>query len=168
MSGQSLLIVLRVVHIVLGVFWAGSAAMLGWFIMPSLRAAGAGGPPFVQELMDVRKLSMWLAIASGLAILSGLAMYARFAMYSQGSFASSRPGMIYGIGAVTAIIAAILGGGVSGRAGRRIAALASLGPPSESVRAEIAELNARAMRATQWAAALLVITALAMAVARYV
>ena len=167
MGGTTLMIVLRLIHIVLGVFWAGAAAMVAWFLLPVVNGAGPSGLPIMAGLMNQRKLSMWLGIAGGLAVLSGLALYARDSMISQGEFARSSGGMVYGIGAVTAVIAAILGSGVSGRAGRRIGALASQGPPSDAVRAEIATLTARATRATQWSAVMLLITVIAMAVARY-
>ena len=99
-------------------------------------------------------------------------MYGRLSMVSDGGFASSRTGMVLGLGALAAIIAAGIGGGVAGRAARAMAKLgeeirASGAPPTDAQRAEFARLQERQGWALRTATSLLVVTVAAMAIARY-
>ena len=172
MDERYLMILLRLFHILGGVFWVGSVAALAWFIYPSQAVLGESSGKFMQELMLKQKLSNWIGGAMVLTVLSGLAMYIRLSMVSNGGFASSRTGMVLGLGAVAAIIAAGIGGGVAGRAARSMAKLgeeirAGGAPPTDAQRAEFARLQSRQGWALRTATSLLVITVAAMASARY-
>jgi hypothetical protein len=78
--------------------------------------------------------------------------------------------MAYGVGALAAILAAAVGGGISGSAGRKmLAVVQAIGsaPPSAEQQAELGRLQDRMAMAARVAAGLLVIAASAMAVGRY-
>jgi len=172
MDDRYLMILLRLFHILGGVFWVGSVAALAWFIHPSQAVLGEASGKFMQELMLKQKLSNWIGGAMMLTVLSGLVMYIRLSMVSNGGFASSRTGMVLGLGAVAAIVAAGIGGGVAGRAARSMAKLgeeirAGGAPPTDSQRAEFARLQSRQGWALRTATSLLVVTVAAMAIARY-
>lgn len=172
MDEHYLMILLRLFHILGGVFWVGSVAALAWFIYPAQTVLGESSGKFMQELMLKQKLSNWIGGAMILTVLSGLIMYIRLSMVSHGVFASSRTGMALGFGAVVAIVAAGIGGGVAGRAARSMAQLGeeirtSGAPPTDAQRAEFARLQARQAWALRTAGSLLVVTVAAMAVARY-
>ena len=172
MDERYLMIVLRLFHILGGVFWVGSVAALAWFIYPAQPVLGESSGKFMQELMLKQKLSNWIGAAMILTVLSGATMYIRLSMVSHGVFASSRTGMLLGFGAVAAIVAAGIGGGVAGRTARTMAKLgeeirASGAPPTEAQRAEFARLQARQAWALRTAGWLLVVTVAAMAIARY-
>lgn len=173
MDERYLTIALRLLHIIGGVLWVGAVAALAWFIYPARTVLGDSAGKFMQELMLKRKLSNYIGGAMILTVLSGLAMYVRLTMVSDGAFASSRTGMVLGLGAIAAIAAAGVGGGVAGRAARTMAQLGeqirtSGGPPTDSQRAEMDRLQMRQGWALRTAASLLVVTVAAMAIARYV
>jgi uncharacterized membrane protein len=167
-----LMIVLRLIHIISGVFWAGTAMSIAWFILPTQRALGQPGMAFTQELMFRRRLRAFALGAMALTILSGLTMYARLAMLNHGVWASSTTGIVLGIGAVAAIIAGGIGGGVIGRIGKKMMKLgaaiqAAGGQPSEAQRAEMQALQMRVLRLYRITAVLVLIAVATMASARY-
>ena len=69
-------------------------------------------------------------------------------MVTDGAWASSRTGIVLGIGAVAGIIAGGIGGGVVGRLGKKMMELAgkiqaSGGPPTEAQNVEMEALQGR-------------------------
>jgi uncharacterized membrane protein len=171
MGENALMIVLRLVHILAGIFWAGGIALLSWFILPAQSAVGQAGMAFMQELMMRRRARFYITMAMVLTVLSGLFMYARLAMTTEGVWAASTTAKVLGVGALAAIIAGGIGSAV-GRTAKKMAQLgatiqAAGGTPSEAQRAEMAALQARAQKTLRIVALLLVITVAAMASARY-
>ena len=118
MSDGAIMIVLRVVHIISGVFWAGAVMIMAWFVLPTAQAMGPPGGAFMQRLMFGQRLRVFVGGAMGLTILSGLTMYTWLAMETDGAWARSRMGVTLGVGAVAAIIAGGLGGDLGGTATR--------------------------------------------------
>ena len=171
MDTRSIMLTLRLIHIVGGVFWVGAMILVAAFLLPAVRAAGAQGGRVMQELTQQRRLPVYLSMAAGLTMLSGFTMYGLIAA-GNGAWAGSRQGIAYGVGALAAIVAAILGGVVVGRTGRQLATLgeriqAAGGPPSAAQAAEMDALQARMGRTSRAVAALLLVTVAAMATARY-
>ena len=172
MSDGAIMIVLRVIHIVAGIFWAGAVMIMAWFVLPTAQAMGPPGGAFMQRLMFGQRLRVFVGGAMGLTILSGLTMYAWLAMETDGAWAHSRMGMTLGVGAVAAIIAGGLGGAVIGRVGEKMAALgakiqASGNPPTDAEKAELQSYQRRMRSAFRIIAVLLVIAIITMAGARY-
>lgn len=170
MDDGTLTIILRLIHILAGVFWAGTAFLIAGFLVPTMRATGREGGVFIQHLMQTRRLQMFLGMAMLLTVLSGVAMYARLAAATHGAWAGTAPGIAYGVGAVAAILGGASGAYIGSSAGRRLAAIgASIGSsgPSPEVQAEMGRLQARIRLGTRVAAGLLAVAAGAMAVARY-
>src|SRR5690349_9799834 len=117
-------------------------------------------------------MSTWLSAFSGLAVLSGIVLYARADMGTGGAFRRSRAGMVFGAGAVLALLALVIGNAIGGGAAKRIGAIrtrlaaeARTATPEES--AEIGRLAGRSALGTRVTAWLLLGCAAAMAVARY-
>lgn len=171
MEDRTIAIVLRLIHILAGVFWVGGVFLMAGFVFPTLRETGREGGQFIQHLMARRWLPVFLGIAMGLTVLSGLAMYGLLASSTHGSWAGTPPGIGYGVGGLAAILAAVAGIVISGSAGRRLAALgqqaAGSGGLSPQQQAEIARLQARGLVGARITAGLLVIAVGAMAIARY-
>jgi len=172
MSESALMVVLRLIHIICGVFWAGTAMAAAWFILPASRAMGQPGGAFMQQLMFRQKLRVYVAAAMGLTVLSGLTMYIRMWMITDGAWNASRMGMTLGVGAVAGIIAGALGGMAVGRYGQRLmdigtAVQASGGPPTDDQRHEIESLQGKMYSTFRVIAILLLIAVAAMASARY-
>jgi uncharacterized membrane protein len=173
MSHFFALYTLRILHIVVGVFWVGTVVFMAAFLTPSVRAAGPGGGAVFQQLMGVRRLPLWIMGAMVVTLLSGLGLYWRDSAGFQSAWLASGPGKVFGLGGAVAIGASILGLAVNMRAGRRLAEitgrLQSAGrPPTPDEQATLAALQARLGRASVVAAVLLVIAMLLMAIARYV
>jgi|SRR4051794_22289249 hypothetical protein len=170
MDERTITIILRLIHILAGVFWAGTAFLMAGFLIPTMRATGREGGIFVQYLMRERRLQASLGIAMLLTVLSGIAMYARLAAATHGAWAGTAPGKAYGVGAVAAIVGGLVGAIFSGSAGRRLAAIgARIGTagPSAEQQAEMGRLQGRIRTGTRLAAGCLAVAAGAMAVARY-
>ena len=172
MNESALMIMLRLVHIFSGIFWAGSVALLVWFILPAQLVLGRGAMPFMQELMMRRRLRVYVTIAMIVTLLSGLAMYARLAMTTHGQWAGSTPGKVLGIGALAAIIAGGIGGSVGASTARKMSQLgakihASGGPPTDDQVAEAAATIGRFRSALRIVALLLIVAIAAMASFRY-
>lgn len=172
MSDGAIMIMLRVVHILSGVFWAGSVMVMTWFVLPVSQAMGQPGGAFMQRLMFGQRLRVFVTIAMGLTILSGLTMYTWLAMETDGTWARSRMAMALGVGAVAAIIAGGIGGAVIGRVGTKMATLAATiqasgGPPTDVQKAEMESYQRRMRSAFRIIVVLLIIAIITMAGARY-
>ncbi len=121
---------------------------LAWFVGPSTGVLGEATGKFFQEIMIRRKLSVWIASAMALTVLSGLTMYGRYSMVPNSHFASSGTGIVLGIGALFAIVAAAIGGSTAGRTAKGIAEIsrqiqAAGGPPTDDQKAQITAIQAR-------------------------
>lgn len=171
-DGAAMMIALRVIHIVSGVFWAGTVMVIAWFLLPTVQTLGQSGGAFMQQLMFRQRLRMFMLGSMLLTILSGLTMYGWIAMETDGMWARSRMGMVIGVGAIAAIIAGGIGGGVVGRQSRKMMELggriqASGGPPTDVQKAEMDSYQRKIRGAFSIIAILVVIATVAMASARY-
>jgi uncharacterized membrane protein len=171
MDERTLTILLRLIHILAGVFWVGAIFLLAGFLMPTARSVGPESDRFMQHLMVRRRLPIFLGVAMLLTVISGLTMYVRMTGATHGTWASTPPGIGYGVGGLAAILGAILGGAISGPAARRLGVIgqqaAQSGGPSVEQQSEMQRLQARATLGSRLTAGLLALAAGAMAIARY-
>jgi len=161
---------LRLVHIVAGVVWVGSAVFAALFVLPTARALGAEGGRFVARLMP--RSGPVLGGAMLLTIVSGFIMYGRLSAGFNRAWVTSRVGLALSAGAVAALLAVIVGVAVNAPAGAKMARLrkgleTQGGTPTAAQAAELATLQARVERGARLVALLLLTAAAAMAVARY-
>jgi len=169
----AVLIVLRVLHIVFGVYWVGAILFFVTFLQPGVRDAGPDGMKVVQQIIRRGYLNILPAIA-GTTILAGLALYWIDARAMDGAWMASGTGRGFTVGATAAIVAFLVGVFVMRASTIRAIGLAQSlpqlaeGPERQARTAEIDRLRRRAMLASHWVAGLLLIAAAAMAVARYV
>jgi uncharacterized membrane protein len=167
------LLLFRLVHIVGGVFWVGTVLFLAGFLFPTVRAVGPAGGPVMQQLTQHQRLPLYLMGAAILTVLSGLGLYWHDSAGFRSAWLGTRPAMIYGIGAVLAIVAVGLGMAINAPTARRLGALSETiraggMPPSADQAAALQDMQRRLDSATRLAAVLLVLATIAMAVARYV
>lgn len=172
MDERLIMIVLRLFHIIGGIFWVGGILVVAYFLAPAQRDIGEEGGRFLRHVMIQRKLSTWFSSVAGLTILSGGLLYWRLIATSDGAWARTPSAMGFGAGAVAAIIALSVGASMSAASAKRMgqigqAIAASGGKPTPEQSAEIGRLGARATKGVRIAAALLLFAASAMAVARY-
>lgn len=159
---------LRIIHIVAGVFWVGGTLMMTFFIAPTIGSTGESGQRFVGHLMNNLKFSNRMAIAAGSTILAGFILYWIDSQGFTSAWMSSGAGRGFGIGAGFALIGFIFGLLV----GRTTKAMAQLGAqiqgkPSPDQMNGLQALARRQATFSGIAAAMLVIATIFMAIARY-
>jgi hypothetical protein len=163
---------LRVLHIVLGVYWVGAVFFFVTFLLPSVRDAGPDGMKVMQQIVRRGYLNILPAVAA-LAMLAGLVLYWLDARPMGGLWMASGVGRGLTVGAVAAIAGFVVGVFVMRRSTLRAIALAQSvpqlaeGPERQARMAEIDRLRMLAARSAHWVAGLLLIAVAAMAVARY-
>jgi uncharacterized membrane protein len=167
------IVMLRLIHVVGGVFWVGAMMYTAFFLLPVVAELGPAGGQMMAALQR-RKLFVWLPVVALLTILTGL----RLLMIASASFSASYfatgTGQVYLAAAVAAIVAFVIGVAINRPAMMRMTVLAqSLGSTTDDaergrIQAEIAVLRARGRTATMVVTWLLILAAAGMAVGRYV
>ena len=166
-----LLLIMRVLHIVLGVFWAGTLIFTAFFLLPAIREAGPDGAKVIAGLMRRRFLTI-MPIVALVTILTGFWLYWKVSLGFQPTYMGSGWGMAIGTAGVTAVVAFGLGLAIVRPSMLRAMALsqaAAAAPPAErdAKLAQAQGLRVRAGKAGVAVAILLVITTALMAVARF-
>jgi hypothetical protein len=170
---DGLQIVLRIVHILAGVFWVGSAYVLVFFVAPTAADLGPEGGRFMAGLNQRRRLPVYSAVSAYLTIIAGLILYWRSSDGLDPDWITSGPGIAFALGGVAAILALVIGAAMIGPTARRLGALSAQvaqaqGPPSSETGAELQRLGARMRSGGIAVVVLLTAAVVAMAVARYV
>ncbi len=151
----TLLAAIRIIHILGGIIWAGFAIVVGVLVIPNLQPAG--GRDFGQFM--AQRGTRIVGIAAGLTVLSGIYLMATLHAHD-----ATATGKTLGLGGVLAILAGIVSGAVGGAAGRKLAKLQP-GPESQ---VQATALRARMLLGNRIAAALLTLSVMCMAIARYI
>jgi len=168
---HSELVALRLVHVLGGISWAGSALFLTVFLGPALAASGPNAGPVMAEL-KARRLVAFMPTVALLTIASGL----RLMWLTSGGFTASYfatpHGLAFGFAGATAIVGFFFAMLVLRPTQDRMAHLAqSLMKAAEEQRAAIAHELAIVRRRNTWASmtslVMLAVGAGGMAVARY-
>jgi uncharacterized membrane protein len=164
---------LRVIHIVGGVFWVGTTLFLSYFLMPAMAQAGPGASGIMAGLHG-RRLFTLLPIAAILTMLSGARLMWIFSSGFSAAYFASTGGLIYGLAALAAVVAFLVGMMVSRPAAMQMTVAAqrlASGSLDEAEKARLTEslprLRARSARASSVVAVLLVAATVGMAIARY-
>ena len=167
-----IILILRVVHILLGVFWAGAVFVIVGFVSPAIGDAGPDGAKVMGALVKRRFLN--IVPAAGFAtIVSGFWLLSRDSSGFETSWMGSRTGMAFSTGAVFALVALVIGVAVMRRSIMRAMAIGQSlpqvaeGPAREAAMAQMQQLRGRAIAAGRVVAGLLTVTVVAMALARY-
>lgn len=165
-------LVIRVVHILCGVFWAGAAIMLAGFIEPAVKSLGPDGGRFVQRMMGPGRFGVFMTLASLLVVLSGLIMLWDGSFARMGDWFASGYGRTIIVGSIAGFVAMLAGLGVNAPVAARIARLSveieSAGvPPKPEQLEQIARLQRRLHVAGIASAVLLAFTVVAMAAAHF-
>lgn len=169
----AIFLLLRLIHIVIGVAWAGSIIFIAMFLLPAVKSTGPNGGAVMSYLTQVKRMPSYLMGGVLLTILSGIALYWNDSAGFSTQWMASGPGRTFAFGGAMGIIVAIIGGAVNAPAAARLGALgaeikAAGGPPSPAQTAEIQRLQGRLTNAMRATAVFLTLALIAMAVARYV
>jgi len=166
------MVVLRIVHILAGVFWVGAAFTTILFLQPTAREVGPAAGPFMAHLAGKRRLVDWVLRAAGLTILAGLLMYWRVSGGLNPDWIGSAEGIAVTVGALCGIAAFTLALSVvrpSIMATLAIGAevAASGGSPTPEQAAKLQALQKRGKDVGQIIVPLLVVAVSGMAAAQY-
>lgn len=158
---------LRIIHIVAGVFWVGGTLFMTFFVGPAIGATGEAGQKFVGHLMNNLKLSNRMSAAAGMTVLAGFILYGLDAR-AGASWVRSSFAIGLGIGAAFAIIGMISGMLV----GRTTKAMAELGAsfrggPTTEQMTQMRDIQKKQATYSMISAASLVLATIFMAIARY-
>ena len=167
-----MMVVMRVVHILFGVFWAGSLFFIVLYLEPSVRAAGPDGAKVMLGIQQ-RKFMTAIPVMALLTIISGLYMYDKVSGHMADGWISTPFGMSLTIGAVVSIVAFIIGIAVMRPATLAAGALMTeiANEPdnagNDDKKDQVQALRLKARRAGKSVAHLLAVAVVTMAVARY-
>ena len=169
---SSELLVLRIVHVLGGIFWLGSGLFTSFFLIPALGRLGPAGAGPVMGALQQRRLFTILPIVAVLTILSGIRLLQIASAGFSAAYFDSHTGQTFLWSGVAAVIAFVLSLLVSRPAAVRLGQLsASLATMPEAERAarstEVERLRRRSGVSSTVAMILLVGSAIGMAVARY-
>jgi hypothetical protein len=167
-----LVLVLRLTHIVSGVFWAGATFAFAGFIEPTASALGPQSGPFVQHLAGRSGFTQVMAAAGILTILAGVWLFWLDSGGFQPEWMGSGMGVALSIGAVAGLAAAVVGLGIQARNAARLGGLAKAaqqqtGGPSPEQLGALMALQHKLRLGGRITAALLGVTVICMATARY-
>jgi Na+/glutamate symporter len=158
---------LRIIHIVAGVFWVGGTLFMTFFVGPAIGATGEAGQKFVGHLMNNLKLSNRMSTAAGLTILAGLILFGLDARAGEAWLRSSFATGL-SIGAAFAILGMIFGILI----GRTTKAMAELGAqmqgkPTQSQLSQMQSIQTQQATYSRVSAISLILATIFMAIARY-
>ena len=169
---DTVLVLLRVVHIVGGIFWVGTATMLTFFLGPAMTSAGPAGGPVMAGLQK-RGFMTALPIIAIVTMLAGFALIWRLSGGEFGAYARSTTGSTFTMAGGMAVIGFIVGMAVSRpNAMRAGAMMRQIAGADEAARpamlAELAIIQRRAAIGSLVSTLFLLVAAAGMAIARYV
>jgi uncharacterized membrane protein len=163
---------LRLVHIVAGVFWVGGAVIHTVFIAPSVKATEPESRKFMDYFMGQQRFNIFMTVSSALTVLSGGFLFWNSSGGFRGGWMASGPGLIFTIGSVVGIIVWLWGtllmaprGARMSKIGQRVAA--NGGVPSSAQVVELHKLDRELTTFARVDFVLLAASLALMATARY-
>lgn len=161
---------LRIIHILAGIFWVGGTLMMAFFIAPAVGATAEAGQKFAGHLMGNLKFSNRMSAAAGLTILAGFILYWIDSDGFTSAWMTSGAGRGFGIGAAFALVALVFGilvGRTTKAMAQLGAQLSQQGKPSPEQMAQMGVLRGRQVTYSNITAVLLILSVIFMAIARY-
>jgi uncharacterized membrane protein len=140
------LLVLRFIHIVASVCWAGGGFIFFLFVEPTAKALAPTGMQFVGYMVSKRRFSIFMVISSTLTVLTGALLIWQHAGGHWLGYVKTGPGFGFTLGSVVGVAVYFIGMfGVNPRAlrlskiGKEIQAAG--GPPTPAQGAELHKLD---------------------------
>ena len=158
MLSLTLVVLMRAIHIVSAVAWAGAVFMVAGVLVPLIRRNG----PDLGRVVGIiaQRVGPVIGGAGVLAVLSGFYLFGALHRHDQ-----SPAGLILGAGALAGLLSLAVGLLVARPAGRALAAI-NAGAATEAT-PHISRLRSRAAASARLMAALLALAVLAMATFRF-
>lgn len=164
-------IVLRLLHILSGVFWVGAALMLTFFISPTVGATKEAGQGFMRHFMANTKFNLVMWTSAITAVVAGAILYWLDSDGFTSAWMHSGPGIGFGIAAGFAFLGLIVGivqnrnSNAMAQLGGQIQSQSS--PPSPEQAAKLQSLGKALATGGILNATFLILATIGMAIARY-
>jgi uncharacterized membrane protein len=165
MPNIELIVLVRVIHVMAGVIWAGATFVVAAVIVPIGARHGADGAGRWTAMIAGR-VGHFLGVSALLTVLSGSYLFAT--LHSRDGSAS---GLVLKVGAIAALLSLVIGLLIARPTGRKLASLSeqhslAAAPPAEVLQ-KMSGLRRRAVLSSRFTAALLGLAVLSMAGFRY-
>jgi len=162
------MIVLRLLHIVGGVFWVGTAIFSRFFLFPTMAATAESGQAFMRHLTTKAGLTARVTLASYLTVISGAILYWIDSQGFTSAWQTSGAGLGFGLGA----LAGLVGFGFGQIVGRNASIIGKLssqihGAPTPEQTAALDQARRKMNSASATSTAFLIASLVFMATARY-
>jgi len=165
------IIILRFLHIVSGIFWVGAALMLTFFVSPAARATEESGQKFLSHLMQKTPFNSIIISTSLLSVLAGMALYWIDSDGFRSAWMHSGPGLGFGLGGLAGLIGLYFGFQLNRRSNR----MAQLGreiqgqgaPPTQDQLKTLQQLQSQLKTGGVLNAVFLLLASILMATARF-
>lgn len=167
-----LFLLVRLLHVGLGVFWVGTVVFAATMLMPSVRDTGPDGGKVMLALLRRGYMTV-LPIVATLTIVSGFWLYMNLMKTAGPAWAGSMSARIYGVGAIAALVAFGLGLFIMRRNAMKVRELMEAlpstpeGPARAALMDKLTLPRARMTAIAPWIAGLLTIATITMAIGRY-
>ena len=161
---------LRIIHILAGIFWVGGALTMAFFVAPTVGATAEAGQKFVSHLMGNLKFSSRISAAAGLTILAGFILYWIDSDGFTSAWMTSGAGRGFGIGAAFALVGLVFGilvGRTTKSMAQLGAQLSQQGKPSAEQMQQMGALRKQQVTYSNINVVLLILSVIFMAIARY-
>lgn len=169
---QSYLTVLRFLHIVPGICWAGGIFYMAFFVMPAIRKLGPDGGKFMQQLARTNRMPDVMISLALTSILAGSLLFWEVSGHLDTVWLKSVHGLMLLFGALAGITAFMLGLLINRPAAKRMAEIGAElakagGPPNPAQVQELGNLRTRIFMGTNLIAWFVVLAIVLMSVIRY-
>lgn len=165
-------LLLRLIHILSGIFWVGAAVTMFLFLQPTAQATAREGQRFMLHLLRNRRFTEVVLASALLTVAAGAILFWRDSNGLQLAWMSRPPGLGFTVGAAAALIGLLLFVLVGYPAGRRLIAVGSRleaerRPPTDDEQRTLAGGQRTLKRVGVTVVVLLAIAAASMSTARY-
>jgi uncharacterized membrane protein len=164
------LLILRIIHVIGGIFWVGSATFVAFFLFPTVQEMGPAGGQVMAGL-GKRKFMAFMPISAILTVLAGIRLMMKASAGSGSAWFKTPVGMTYGISATLVILIFVHGMTVvrpaTDRLGKIPGEMNAPGANKEALGAEMKALQAKVGFNVKLTAIVLIVAAAGMALGRY-
>ena len=161
-GGALIISVLRLLHIVGGLFWVGAAVLVSLYIEPTAERSGADGTGFLRNLYRETNLPRMIPLAAIITTVAGLLL---FEMLSYSRAMSSPMSIVLTVGAAFGLLAFLHGIFAVWRPAGQYASALKAGDVDDGIVSELEAKIRRNGRISMWLA---LISLVLMAGARYI
>jgi uncharacterized membrane protein len=163
-----LVLIMRLIHILGGMFWVGGSLVLNFFVSPTVAATSESGQKFMAHLITKTRLTAAITGSAMLTVLAGIVLYWNDSQGFTSAWQSSGPGTGFGLGGFFAIIGLVFGIMV----GKNVNILGKLasqiqGKPTNEQMGQIQAAQKQLRYAAPISSAAVIIALICMATARY-